>query len=79
MWPQSNLSLAVGLWDAAARVPADLAQQMRSSARRIDKNFLRIPHEPGADGRGFVKAAITSTLEPGDVGGGSEMTQRIKT
>jgi hypothetical protein len=67
MWPQSNLSLAVDLWDAAAKVPSELAQPMRDSARRIDHNFVRIPHEPGPDGRGFVKAAITSTLEPGDV------------
>jgi hypothetical protein len=67
MWPQSNLSLAVDLWDAAAKIPTDLAQQMRSSARQIDENFLRIPHEPGPNGRGFVKAAVTSTLEPGDV------------
>jgi len=67
MWPQSNLSLAVDLWVAAAKVPDDLAQQMKNSARKIDKNFLRIPHDPGPDGRGFVKAAITSTLQPGDV------------
>jgi hypothetical protein len=67
MWPQSNLSLAVDLWDATPKVPDGLAQQMRNSARKIDENFLRIPHEPGPDGRGFVKAAITSTLKPGDV------------
>jgi len=67
MWPQSNLSLAVDLWDAAGKIPDELAKQMRNSARRIDKNFLRIPHDPGPEGRGFVKAAVTSTLEPGDV------------
>ena len=67
MWPQSNLSLAVDLWDAASKVPDDLAEPMRNSARKIDENFLRIRHEPGPQGRGFVKAAITSTLEPGDV------------
>lgn len=67
MWPQSNLSLAVDLWDSAAKVPDELARKMRRSARKIDENFLRIPHEPGPDGRGFVKAAVTSKLEPGDV------------
>jgi len=66
MWPQSNLSLAVDLWDAAARLPEPLAGKMRACARQIDEVFLKIKHEPGPGGRGFVKACHTSTLEPGD-------------
>ena len=67
MWPHSNLSLAVDLWDAAAAVPAPLADKIRVAARHIDEVFLKTRHEPGPGGKGFVKSCHTSTLEPGDV------------
>ncbi len=67
LWPQSNLSLAVDLWEAADKVPDVLAAKMRRSARKIDAVYLRVPHDPGPDRPGFVKAAVTSTLKAGDV------------
>ncbi len=65
VWPQSNLSLAIDLWDSAPKVPATLGEKMRQCARRIDETFHKISHEPGE--QGFVTAAYSSTLEPGDV------------
>jgi hypothetical protein len=70
MWPQSNLSLAVDLWASANRVPDSLAWAMRESALQTDARFLRLDHDLSSDegeGTGFVKAADTRTLEPGDV------------
>lgn len=63
MWPQSNVSLAVDLWDGAAFMPDALAAKMRDSASRTDKVFLKLPHDLGPDGRGFNKIAATHTLD----------------
>ena len=67
MWPFSNISLAIDMWDAAPDLPEELSRYLRESAKRIDEVFLKIAHEPGPGGKGFVKSAITSTLEPGDI------------
>ena len=49
-----NLSLAIDLTDAAALVPPELATAMRACARKTDRVFLSLPHDPG--GQGFVHA-----------------------
>jgi hypothetical protein len=67
MWPQSNLSLAVDLEDAAGKVPSSLAAKMRGAAAKIDRSYLALPHRPGPGGPGFVTSAYTPTLKPGDV------------
>jgi len=63
LWPQSNLSLAVDLWDGADAMPEALARKMRQSASRTDKVFLRLEHRAGKDGKGFVKIASTHSLD----------------
>ncbi|MBN1341833.1 MAG: hypothetical protein JXQ73_04095 [Phycisphaerae bacterium] len=63
MWTNSNLSLAVDLWDGAAMAPPDLAKKMRQSASRTDKVFLKLPHDLAPDGKGFVKIASTHSLD----------------
>jgi hypothetical protein len=65
MWPLSNLSLAIDLWDASAKVPDGLAERMRDRAARTDGIFLKMNHGP--DGRGFITHANVHTLEAGDV------------
>lgn len=65
MWPLSNVSLSIDLWDSAARVPNTLARKMRSFAERTDSVFLKIPHDLSPEGKGFIISAVTSTLEPG--------------
>lgn len=67
MWPQSNLSLAVDLWDHADKMPAQLARRMRASVSRTDDVFPRMGHDLAPEGEGFVKAAHSDTLEPRDV------------
>ncbi|MGD8239743.1 MAG: hypothetical protein PVH68_14380 [Armatimonadota bacterium] len=67
VWPQSNLSLAIDLWDGAGKVTPELATKMRACASRTDEVFLKIPHDLSPAGKGFVASAITATLEPGDV------------
>ncbi|MEK7750840.1 MAG: hypothetical protein AAB654_02915 [Acidobacteriota bacterium] len=62
--PQSELSLALDLWDGAKRVPGALAAKMRASAARTDEVFLKAPHDVGPGGKGFVAAAATATLQP---------------
>ena len=63
MWPPSNLSLAVDLGEAARKIPEPLAAKMRRSASRTDEVFLKLPHELGPEGRGFLKIANTHTLD----------------
>ena len=76
MWPMSNLSLAVDLWESADRVPDSLAWAMRRSALKTDAIFLRLDHALEAGGIGFVKSANTHTLEAEDVRSGD---QRVHT
>ncbi len=63
IWPESNLSLAVDLWDAAARVPVDLAEKMRARARKTDEIYLSLAHDFSPEGKGFVCGANAATLE----------------
>jgi Periplasmic pectate lyase len=74
IWPPSNLSLAVDLFDGAQYMPEDTAARMRESAAKIDDVFLRLGHDLGADGKGFVKTAHTDTLGAGDVRGQSRLS-----
>ncbi len=64
IWPESNLSLAIDLWNSAKFVPEALAQKMLQSAAASDRTYLRLAHDLGPDGKGFVKSANTHTLEP---------------
>jgi len=63
MWPESNLSLAVDLWDGADKVPADLARKMRQRALRTDKVYLSLAHDFAPKGKGFVAGANVHTLQ----------------
>jgi hypothetical protein len=65
MWPESNLSLAIDLEEAARSVPPELARKLRAFASHIDETFLGIPHDLSPAGKGFVERAVTSTLQPG--------------
>jgi lysophospholipase L1-like esterase len=63
MWPDSNISLAVDLWDGADRVPEELANAMRARAKKTDEVFLSLDHDFSPAGKGFVCGADTGTLE----------------
>jgi hypothetical protein len=63
MWPESNLSLAVDLWDGANQVPQDLARKMRQRALKTDKVYLNLAHDFSPKGKGFVAGAYLHTLE----------------
>jgi len=63
MWPESNLSLAVDLWDGAGKVPKALAQKMRQRAFKTDKVYLSLAHDFSPPGKGFVAGADVHTLQ----------------
>jgi len=63
MWPESNLSLAVDLWETARKVPDRLAEKMRKRALKTDVIYLRLEHDFSPDGKGFVAGANVHTLE----------------
>lgn len=63
MWPPSNLSLAIDLWDGAENVPEPLATAMRDSAAKTDRVFLALPHDLDPGGRGFIRTAGTEQLD----------------
>jgi hypothetical protein len=63
MWPESTLSLAIDLWDAAGKVPDEPAGRMRALAGKIDGVYLSLKHEFEPGGRGFVAGANIETLE----------------
>jgi len=62
--PQSELSLAIDLWDGAKMVPENLAGRMRAFAAKTDEVFLKVAHDLGPRGKGFVENANTFTLQP---------------
>jgi len=62
LWPPSNLSLAIDLWDGAKKVPADLAAKMRACASKTDQFYLKLCHDLSPAGRGFLGRGSTSTL-----------------
>lgn len=63
IWPESNLSLAVDLWDAAEKVTPALARKMRQRALKTDKVYLNLAHDFGPKGKGFVAGAYIHTLQ----------------
>jgi len=65
MWPNSNVSLAVDLWNSADKAPAPLAEKMRNCALATDEVFLAIDNDLSPTGKGFMIHAVSSTLEPG--------------
>ena len=62
VWPESNVSLAVDLWDSAAVMPADLGRRMRARASKTDDVYLKLTHDFGPKGIGFVAGAHWGTL-----------------
>ena len=55
LWPQSNLSLAISLENAAPAVPEPLAARMRALAASTDAVFFKMDHQLQPDGLGFIK------------------------
>jgi hypothetical protein len=70
LWPQSNLGLAIDLWDAAPKLPPELGRELREMASGIDGVYLEIPHDVSPGGRGFVSQANAGILAAEDVRGG---------
>ncbi|MFH1267315.1 MAG: hypothetical protein ABIK89_16450 [Planctomycetota bacterium] len=64
LWPPSNLSLAIDLWDGAQKVPEPLGDKMRACAARTDDLFLKLSHDLGPEGQGFLGRGVTSSLAP---------------
>lgn len=64
IYTQSPLTMAVDLENAAAAMPAALAERMRALAKSIDTAFLATAHDPGPGGKGFILFADPATLEP---------------
>ena len=61
----SSLSLAVDLWDGAAKVPEPLAAKMRACASRTDEVFLKCKHDlsmPITQAKGFMLSIGLDTL-----------------
>jgi len=63
MWPESNLSLAVDLWDGAEKVPEKLARKMRQRASKTDRVYLSLAHDFSPSGKGFVAGANVNALQ----------------
>ncbi len=71
LWPQSNLGLAIDLWDAAPRLPQELGGKLKEMALEIDEVYLRIKHDVSPDGPGFVSQGNAETLAAEDVRDGN--------
>lgn len=68
MWPSSNLSLAVDLFQGADKLEeSTIAKEMKRQALKCDTVFLNIEHELEMDGQGFATTVNTNTLVPADV------------
>ena len=67
LWPQSNLGLAIDLWDAAPKLPAELSDKLTEMALEIDEIYLKIPHDLSPEGAGFVVNGNAETLAAEDV------------
>lgn len=63
-WPHSELSMAIDVWDAAQRVPADLSARMKATTDQTDTVFLSLEHDLSPGGHGFIKSANVATAEP---------------
>ena len=62
MWPESSLSLAVDLTDAARVFPEPLRKKMLERAAKTDKVYQSLKHDFSPKGIGFVAGADTRTL-----------------
>ena len=62
MWPESNLSLAVDLTDAAPVFPEALRKKMLTRAAKTDEVYQSLKHDFSPEGIGFVAGANTETL-----------------
>jgi hypothetical protein len=60
----SPLTLAIELHDAAGNVPDELGRRMLELARSTDGPFLKLPHDPGPGGKGFVVFTRPGDLRP---------------
>lgn len=63
LWPASNLSLAIDLAESAPAFPEPLREEMLEVARNVDGVFLKLAHDFGPDGIGYVMGADLHTLE----------------
>jgi len=67
LWPNSNLGLAIDLWNAAPKLPPELGSRLKEMALEIDEVYLRIEHDVSPDGPGFVSQGNAETLAAEDV------------
>lgn len=65
-WLTNNLLMASELHKAVPMLPDDLAAKARELMNSADEVILKLDHEVGPDGRGFVSRTHLDTLEPGD-------------
>jgi len=63
VWPDSNLSLAVDLTDAAGAFPEPLRKKMIDRAETTDRVYLSLGHDFSPRGIGFVQGARIDTLK----------------
>ena len=71
LWPNSNLGLAIDLWDAAPKLPRELGRKLREMSIEIDEVYLRIEHDVSPEGAGFVSQGNAETLAAEDVRDGN--------
>ena len=64
LWLLSNVSLAIDVWDAAAKVPDDVGESLRAFARKTDEVFFKMGHDLTPSGKGFFIHADVHSLEP---------------
>jgi hypothetical protein len=64
-WVPNNLSLAINLWDGAARASAALAEKMRKSASDTDASVLALPHDLSKGGKGYAISTTFPTFDKG--------------
>jgi len=63
MWPESNLSLAIDLTDAAPAFPPTLRKKMLERAAKTDRVYLSLRHNFSPKGIGFVSGADIHALK----------------
>ncbi len=75
-WLTNNLMMAGELHRAMPMLTDDLAAKARELIDSADDVALKLDHELGPDGRGFVSRAHVDTLEPGDARSGVNRNSR---
>ena len=63
IWPSSNLSLAIDLWNGAQWVPEKTASLMVTCAEKVDVTYLKLDHDLSPKGKGFAKVAAIDTIK----------------